>query len=470
MKKLAFLTVLLVASSFVFAQKNELKAKVDERCELISTVFRLAEAKEYMPTEYADFSVFTDSVSKYFEPYKNHELIEYCKICRKKYGVGYDAPMSLAVHLQIVDGKISLIPNVKENSLESPWNRKNLPRFIELLNDFYIETNFHDFFQKQTIKEKVEIAATGYFQKIDMEWFKNFFGEVPKGSFNLVISLSNGGNCYGPKVSYIDNTEDLYSILICGKDTLGNPVFEDNWALELIIHEFCHSFCNPLIMENYPNMKKKAKGFFKIKKGILQEQAYSNPQIMLYEILVRASVIKYFSDHSQIDTKRYFSKEKNNGFMWIEELYNSFDKYEQNREKYPTLRSFMPEIVKIQNELDPKKMEKAQLEMQQKYGPTMSIVNIVNGDQNVDASITQIVVKFDSPMLGVNGATHGKKGDKYLPKVLGSKWNEETKTEWILEVKLEPNKEYSIAFPAKWFLNEDYVSPKNTVYLDFKTK
>jgi hypothetical protein len=71
---------------------------------------------------------------------------------------------------------------------------------------------------------------------------------------------------------------------------------------------------------------------------------------------------------------------------------------------------------------------------------------------------------------GANGFTYGNKGKNYFPKVLGAEWNEETKTEWILEVQLESNKEYSIAFPAQWFLSEDYVSPKSTLYLDFKTK
>ena len=147
MRKVAFLTVLLVVSSFTFAQKIELKAKVDERCELLSTVFRLAGADEYLNHQ---IPIYVDSLDKYFEPYKNHEILEYCQTYREKYGVSYDAPMSLAVHLQIIDGKISLIPNVKENSLESRWNRDYLPRFMELLNDFYTTTKFHDFFVAQS--------------------------------------------------------------------------------------------------------------------------------------------------------------------------------------------------------------------------------------------------------------------------------------------------------------------------------
>ena len=468
MKKIIISVVFLTISSFLFSQKIELKAKVDERCELLSTVFRLAEAKEYIPNEFTVFADSVLSIAKHFESYKNHKVIEYCKMYREKYGVSYDAPMSLAIHLQIVDGKISLIPNVKENSLDRRWNRDKLPHFIELLNDFYTITKFHDFFQEQTIKEKVETVANEYFKNIDMEWYKNFYGEVPEGNFNLVISLSNGGNCYGPKVEYIDNKEDLYSIIICGIDSLNNPIFEDRWALELIIHEFCHSFCNQLIVENYSKMKKKADVLFKQNKKILsKQQAYGNSQIMLCEILVRASVIKYFADHLSIDTKKYFSREIGNGFIWIEELYNSLEKYEQNRKTYPTLRSFMPEIIETQNKFDYKKVEKER----QKLMPTMSIANIMDGDQNVDASTTQIILKFDKPMhIGVNGSTYGKKGEKYFPKILGAKWNEETKTEWVLEVKLEPNREYSIAFPAQWFLSEDYVSPKNTINLNFKTK
>jgi len=466
MKKIAILAVLLVVSSFTFAQKIELNAKVDERCELLSTVFRLAEAREYMDNR---VPVFVDNVVKHFEPYKNHEIVEFSKVLRRDYGVSYDAVMSLAVHLQIENGKISLISNVGENSLESRWHRDSLPRYMELLNDFYTVTKFHDFFVQQAdFVEKFEQAATEYFKKINMEWFKNFFGEVPDGSFKLVISLSNGSSNYGSKVSYLDNREDLYSILGGSTDSLNNPLFNDDWALELIIHEFSHSFCNPLIVENYSEMKEKADVFFALNEDVFRRQAYGSSQTMLYEILVRASVIKYMADHfPEMDVKNLLNREKSNGFLWIEELYNSFDKYEQNREKYPTLRMFMPEIVKILNELNPEKIH----EERQKLMPTMS-VNIENNDENVDASTTtQIIVKFDKKMsVGNNGASFGDKGRDYMPKILGAKWNEETKTEWIIDVQLEPNREYSISFPAQFFRSEDGVSPKNTISLNFKTK
>ena len=358
MKKVAFLALFLVVSSFVFAQKIELKAKVDERCELLGAVFRLAGAEEYLDNY---IPIYLDSLDNYFEPYKNHEIVEYTKTFRENFGVAYDAPMMLAIHLQIVGGKISLIPNVKENSLDSSrWNRGYLPRFIELLNDFYTTTKFHNFFVSQSgFIEKVEQTATEYFSIIDMEWYKNFYGDVPDGNFNLVIGLSNGPNSYGLKVEYLDGKEDLHSITICALDSLSNPYFDDEWSLDLIIHEFCHSFCNHLIVENFDKMKKKADEFYKIKKDLLHK-GYTNGQIMMFETLVRASTIKYMADHYQIDLKSYFSIEKSYGFMYIEELYNFLLNYEQHRDKYPTLKSYMPEMVKLFNKLNPKKIIKEQ--------------------------------------------------------------------------------------------------------------
>ena len=102
----------------------------------------------------------------------------------------------------------------------------------------------------------------------------------------------------------------------------------------------------------------------------------------------------------------------------------------------------------------------------------MSIENIKNNQQDVDAETTsQIIVKFNKQMSTSGyGASHGKKGKEYYPVFIDVKWNEETKTECIFEVKLEQKKEYSIVFPSQYFESEEGVNPKNTVYLDFKTK
>src|ERR1035437_3747668 len=81
---------------------------------------------------------------------------------------------------------------------------------------------------------------------------------------------------------------------------------------------------------------------------------------MNYEILVRACVIKYFQRKKENDeyVKSMIVTEKVNGFLWIEQLVDQLSIYEINRDKYPTLKDFMPEIVKMQNTLSPEKIQK----------------------------------------------------------------------------------------------------------------
>lgn len=63
----------------------------------------------------------------------------------------------------------------------------------------------------------------------------------------------------------------------------------------------------------------------------------------------------------------------------------------------------------------------------------------------------------------------GKKGGNFMPESTDTKWiNDKT---WVLYVKLQPNTEYSISFPAAFFYSEKgYYRLKETYYLDFKTK
>ena len=120
---------------------------------------------------------------------------------------------------------------------------------------------------------------------------------MPNINFNVVLCLNNGGANYGPKISFPDGRGEVYSILGAWKtDAQGIPSF-DNTYTRLIIHEFSHSFCNTLIDDNYMFMKDRADQFYKSVKDRMGRQSYRSSKTMLYETLVRASVIKYLQSH-----------------------------------------------------------------------------------------------------------------------------------------------------------------------------
>src|SRR5437868_14461768 len=71
-------------------------ARADLRIELMSIVARLAGYEEYSSNE---FKQYVGDVNRHFEKYKQHPAIQFAAKIRGSNGIGYDAVMSMAVHL-----------------------------------------------------------------------------------------------------------------------------------------------------------------------------------------------------------------------------------------------------------------------------------------------------------------------------------------------------------------------------------
>lgn len=454
---------LLLNVNYSFSQKLELNPIVDERVELLSIVFRLAGANEYLNNSVENY---TKSIDDYFKSYANDEVIIYAKKLRKKRGVAYDAVMSMAIHIEITNGCIKLIENVQENNIDDRWG-KHSEKFVEQLNNFYKKSDFHKFFISNrdlySIAEKrfSEISNT-----IDIPWFKSFFGQSPNGTYNLVLSLVNKGN-YGPKIDYQSGKTNIYSIICAWEtDSLGLPVYSSS-VTNTLVHEFCHSFCNSLGEKHFAEMKTVADDFYKTVANKMKMQAYGSSQTMINEILVRASTIKYFLNHDAKDSdiQRFIRYEQANGFLWIEPLLDALAEYENNRTQYPTLEKFMPEIVKLQNSLSPEKLAKTLKE----NSPKIVSFSIKNNSQNIDHNTKEIIVVYDRTMSS-RGISMGKGGKKTYPKITSTEWKNDNKTEMIIYVELEPNKEYSLKFHEEFNQDKYGFTLDKTYELNFKTK
>lgn len=468
MKTLTIIALLIVGSFAVNAQESLVTPKVDERTELLSIVFRLAGNPEYSRSFIPSYSKDIDSC---FTPFKEHAAILFAKKMRDRNWVSYDAVMSMAINVEITDS-IRFRANRLQESLDDRWTKENALKFLVLLNRFYFDSKFHEFFvNHNSLYGTAEKNFTELLKEVDFSWFQKFYGVKMDGEYNLVVSLANGGGNYGPNVKYSSGKQQVYAIIGSWEtDSLGQPIYSDD-NLPIIIHEYNHSYCNPVVEANADDLKQKGKAFYKIVSDKMRHQAYGEPKTMLYEIMVRACVIKYFEQNGASDKKvKYLVNiEKTNGFLWIGELVKLLSTYENNREKYPTLMAFMPEVVKLQNSLSPKDIKK---DYESKCAQIVSF-SIKNRSKNVDPKTAQLVVTFDRPMnTGNNGMSYGKQGKKCFPefpKDVAAKWNEDTQMEWIIPVALKPNTKYSLSFPAQFFMDENSYSLKETYYLDFVT-
>lgn len=465
-KNVLFITILIFLSFRVISQNITLVPVVDERTELLSIVFRLSGAKEYVNNSIKDYAVFIDN---YFTKYKEDKVIFYAKKLRKENSVSYDAVMSMAIHLELNNGIFKLKENIETQSLDKRWG-DNAREFIILLNDFYKKTNFHTFFlENKPIYEIAETRFSEIITNIDLNWFEKYYGAKPKGTFNLRISLTNGGMSYGPKIINNNGNEDMYAIIGAYEtDSIGRPLCPQDFS-ETVIHEFNHSFCNNLIDRFYPEMKIVADNFYKLVEDKMKSQAYSSSKTMLYELLVRASVIKYLQEHgvSEIKINQMISTEQSDGFIWIDQLVVALSTYENSRRENPTLEKFMPEIVVLQNSLSPKELFK-NMDIKR---PQISSFSIKNNSQDVDPTIKELIITFDRPMYtSAYGVSLGKCGENCYPKITSIKWNPDKNNELIITLELEPDKHYSIMFPAPFMVDASGFIMKETYSLDFKTK
>src|ERR1051326_6797911 len=71
-------------------------AKVDQRVELMSIIARLAGYGEYVNNS---FKLYANDVDSYFEKYKQHPAVQFAIKIRESNGIGFDAVMTMAVHL-----------------------------------------------------------------------------------------------------------------------------------------------------------------------------------------------------------------------------------------------------------------------------------------------------------------------------------------------------------------------------------
>jgi len=249
------------------------------------------------------------------------------------------------------------------------------------------------------------------------------------------------------------------------------PAKWKNSVKSILVHEFNHSFCNPLIYKYYEKMETNSSKMFNCVSQIMRRQAYGNAKTMMCELLVRASVIQYMSDIEKVEdlkTRNEIIAERIYGFYWIDTVYNALQQYEKQRDKYPTLDSYMLELVKLLNSLETKQLIKKIEKNRQNFEIQTSIKN---GDMNVSADTKELVLTFDKKLhSGSFGCELGKKGKKYIFAISGAKFNDANKNEWTLFIKLEPNKRYSISFPLYGFYDEKgNPGKKKKFYLDFKT-
>ena len=187
------------------------QVSVDARVELFCILCRLAGFEEYNRAAVASYA---RAVDKQFGPPRDYAVVETLRGLRREKGVGFDAPMSLAVHLKdavALEGRLPFKP--RPPGLDSRWPVDDLPEFLAKVREFAVQTDFAGFFKSQSsLHASVVKQAEGLVRSARLEWFDQFFGARPGAKFKVVVSLLNGPNNYGPSLK-VDGQEEMSCVL-----------------------------------------------------------------------------------------------------------------------------------------------------------------------------------------------------------------------------------------------------------------
>jgi hypothetical protein len=456
--------VLIVLSLQNYAQEKQLidVPKIDKRVELLSIVFRLAGNEEYN-SQY--FKLYNDKVENHFSAFKGHELIKFAKELKERKGISYDAVMSMAI---ILDANLNPLIDFSTTLPEKRWSKDDADKFIRLLKQFYKDAKCEEFFREnEALFKEVSNRFSQAYKMLDLNWFQSFYGKTEGENFTLIVSIGCGAHNYGPSYTLPNSEKKVFAIMGTWKvDESGMPVYEQDEYLPTIVHEFNHSFVNPLLARHKESFEESGKEIYKaVEYEMSRQQAYGNWQIMLNEALVRASVIKYFIDHgaSESEILIMLNNESNNGFLWIKGLVDELKKYGNQRDKYPTLESYIPTLS------DAYKIFTEKISQFDTQRPKVeSITEFENNDANVSSQIKTITINFDRALSGKGfSVNYGSKGKSAIPKLDNINYTNDNKSV-VMAVQLMPDKEYQFVLTGKNFKTPEGIGLK-TYEVNFKT-
>ena len=325
---------------------HSLQVVVDPRVELLSLIFRLAGNPEYNT---AKVESYAEDTEKQFGKFRGHTVVKLAQQLHDTRGVSYDAVMSMAIHLtDAEDLKLKLPLKPWPKGLDRRWTASDVKKFVAAARQFVKDSSFQEFIEQHRLlyQTSVERMQTLMEKEAHPEWFDAFFGKRPQAGFTVALELLNGGGCYGPHFRAANGHEELYCVLgVWQTDKQGLPEFT-RVALPYVVHEFCHSYVNPLIERHLAELQASGDTLFKPVAGQMRSQAYSDGLTLLNESLVRACVIRYVRQYDGEEAaRRAIQAEKRNGFLWMEEMSDLLGDYEAHRDQYPTLEEFSPRLV-----------------------------------------------------------------------------------------------------------------------------
>ena len=328
-------------------QNGVCNVSIDPKVELLGVVQYIADDPNIIKN-YSDNYKYSDDISKFFSKYKDEPIVSLYKKMRNE-GFSYDCPPNVMLY---VDNNLKLLDNITlpDDIIARSGGKETLVKFLDLLADFRKKSKFDEFYNNHT--DYYNSIVSSVKNKVDkigcIEKLIKYYG-YEQNSFNIIIQpLSSGG--YGIRVDAKDGKFDVYDFMVVPND--------DETFAELLIHEFGHSYVNPLTEENINEVNNYSNLFTPIKEN-MSKQAYPYWDYCVNEHVVRSVTYRIIYDLYGADaSQKFINQDTAKDFIYIKSLSKRLEEYENNRDKYITFKDFYPRLLDDLKELSDKESAK----------------------------------------------------------------------------------------------------------------
>ena len=275
---------------------------VDRRVELLSVLCRLAGVPPYAESI---SSPYARAVQEHFAPFAQHPAVAATRALMREHGISYDAPVELAAYL---DDSIRPMRSLDPlpPGLDPRWKDVDLDAYLQDVRDFAAAARFDDFHRSQgDYHAAVENAIRAYLaDRRVVDWFDETFGRRHNASYRVVPGLLTGGHGFSTTAKQRDGGLDVAQIVFLeGTDERCVPR-PSTRSLEYLVHEFAHSYVNPIFEARAGEMRASALPLFREVEPAMRAQAYTTYPIMVNEAVVRAIQILYLRERVSVEEAR----------------------------------------------------------------------------------------------------------------------------------------------------------------------
>lgn len=330
---------------------NGITVTVDKRTMLLGIIMHISNYpilwKATQQFEELENKYLINEVKEKFDKFKGEDVIKLFDELTADGGFSFDAPLALFLQLDDNYKADKLDDYVFKDRLNS--NNKVFD-FVDGLQDFANKINFDNFYKEHIndFQKYVDSMAKA-FELYDVGSFFNIYYGL-ENCKRFIVNLIP----YITKNAFSCNVEnEIYSCVSVSpnatKDNLYNLNGVEKYFLTLPIHEFSHGYVNPLT-DKYKLVTEGTTLFDDIKEN-MAKQAYPTDIEIINEHIVRAITARsiLFFHQDQEWYQREIDNQRQMGFIYIENILEKLEEYENNRELYKTFENFYPEIVNSLN-------------------------------------------------------------------------------------------------------------------------